>query len=108
MIISIYLHSSKDPYGLGGVMNVFLFPDLSPAVGSELALLTRRWDAVFGRGTLASFNNTILLLGRQKFSPVDSWDEAASQLEAWAVFGTVFPSTADMRPASANIMALVE
>ena len=67
-------------------MNVFLFPDLSPAVGSELALLTWRWDAVFGRGTFASFNNARLLKVRKKFSPVDSWDKAASQLEAWAVF----------------------
>ena len=53
---------SEDPNIVGDAVNVFLFLDLSPLACSEAALLARRWDAVFGGGTLTSFADTRLLL----------------------------------------------
>ena len=49
MVLALVFHS-EDPNGVGDAINVFLFPELSPSTGSEEALLTRQWDAVFGRG----------------------------------------------------------
>ena len=56
----------------------------------EAALLTRKWDAILGDGTLTSFADTSLLMGTQNVAPITGWDKAASQLEAFAVFCTVF------------------
>ena len=46
---------SWDPDGMGGAINILLFPDLSPSAGSEADLLARRWDANLGEGALTSF-----------------------------------------------------
>ena len=64
--------------------------------------------AVFGGVILTCFAKTSFLLGYQKFAPVESWDEAASQLEEWLVFCTVLLGTADLHPTTAEMMALVE
>ena len=92
---------SKDPNGVGDAVKIFLFPDLSPASGSEAVLLIWRWNVVFVGGKLTSLANTILLLGRQKFAPVESWDEAASQLEVWSVFCMDLLGAGDTYPATA-------
>ena len=69
MMLDLAFHS-KYPIGVGDTVNVFLCLDFYPVAGSEAELLMRRWDAVLGRGTLTSFSNTSLLLGRQKTAPV--------------------------------------
>ena len=99
---------SEFPDGVGDALNVFLFLDMSPSAGSYVALLTRHWDAVFGRGTLTSFSCTRLLLGRQKVAPVESWDESASQIKFWLVLCAVVVGTVDTHPATVDMMALVE
>ena len=63
MVLALVFHS-EDPDGVGDAVNVFLFPDLYSAAGSEAALLTKWWDTVFGGGTLTSFSDSSLLLGR--------------------------------------------
>ena len=68
MAMALTFHNN-DPDGLGDALNTFLFPDLSPSSGSEAALLTRKWDAILGGGTLASFAETILLMGEQRSPP---------------------------------------
>ena len=85
MVMALAFHT-KDPDRVGDTLNIFLFPDLSPSAGSEAALLTRKWDVILGGGTLTSFADTILLMGEQKVAPIAEWDEAESQIEAWAVF----------------------
>ena len=85
MVMALAFHT-KDPDGVGDTLKIFLFLDLSPLAGSDAALLTRKWDAILGGGTLNSFADTSMLMGKKKVAPIASWDEALSQLEAWEVF----------------------
>ena len=41
MVMALTFHT-KDPDRVGDALNIFLFPDLSPLVGLEAALLTRK------------------------------------------------------------------
>ena len=107
MVLALAFHT-KDPDGVGDAVNAVMFPDLSPAADFEAALLTLRWDSVFSRGTLTSFANTSLLLGHQKFAPVDSWYKVDPQIEMWELFYAVFLGVADSYPATTKIMALVK
>ena len=61
---------TKYPDGVGDAINIFLSPDLTPLIGLEIEVLTRRWDAFLGGGTITSSNNTRLLLGKHKFTSV--------------------------------------
>ena len=99
MVMVLAFHT-EDPYGVGNTLNIFLFLDLSPSEGSEAALLTRKWEAILGCGTLTSFADTILLMGMQKVTPIAGWDEASSQLEAWDVFCAVFLVDCGVHPAT--------
>ena len=107
IVLALAFHS-EDPNRVGDAVNVFLFPDLSLLACSEAALLARRWDAVFGGGTLTSFVDTSLLLGHHKVAPVESLDKAASQLKVWAVFCTLFLGTEYTHPATTKMMAPVK
>ena len=89
MVMSLTFRT-EEPDRVGDAQNILLFPDLSPLAGLEASLLTRKWDAILGGGTLTSFADTSPLMGNQKVAPIAGWDEAASQLEDWAVFCTVF------------------
>ena len=51
MVMALAFHT-KDPDGMGDAHDIFFFPDLSPLTGSEVALLTRKWDAILGGGIL--------------------------------------------------------
>ena len=42
---------TKDPNGVGDTIHIFLFLEIYPSVGSEAALLTRKWDAILGGGS---------------------------------------------------------
>ena len=66
---------SEETNGVGGSVNMFLLPDLSPEVGSEAVLLTKRRNAVFDGVTTIYFDDTSLLLGRHKVTPLKSWDK---------------------------------
>ena len=107
MVVAIAFHT-KDPDGVGDALNIFLFTDLSPLAGLEAALLMRNWDAILGGGTLNSFADTSLLMGKQKFAPITGWDKAASQLEAWDVFCMVFLSDKAKHPANFEMFLLNE
>ena len=74
----------------------------------EAALLTRKWDAILQGGTLTSFADTSLLIGKQKVAPITGWDEAVSQLEAWDVFCTVFLGDGGVHPATYEMFLLLE
>ena len=89
MVMAPAFHT-EDPVGVEDVLHIFLFLDLSPLAGSEAALLTQKWDAILGCGTLTSFADTILLMGNQKIAPVAGLDEVSFQLEDWAFFCTMF------------------
>ena len=53
MVMALTFHT-EDPYGVGDALNLFLFPNLSPLVGLETALLAQKWDAILGGGTFKS------------------------------------------------------
>ena len=89
MVMSLTFRT-EEPDRVGDAQNILLFPDLSPLAGLEASLLTRKWDAILGGGTLTSFADTSLLMGKQKVAPIAGWDKASSQLEAWDVFCMVF------------------
>ena len=99
MVLALAFHT-EDPDGVGDALNIFLFQDLSPSDGPEAAILTRKWDAILGGGTLTSFAYTSLLMGKQKFAPVTGWEKASYQLEAWAVLCTVFLGDDGAHPAT--------
>ena len=82
--------------------------DLSPSAGSEAALLTRKWDVILGGGTLTYFVDMCMLMGKQKVAPIAGWDEVSSQLEAWAVFCTVFLGYEGAHPAMYEMFLLLE
>ena len=88
--------------------NIFLLPNLFPSAGLEVALLTRKWDAILGGGTLTSFANTSLLMGKKKVAPITVWDEASSQLEAWTVFCTVLLVDDGVQPITYKMFLLLE
>ena len=56
--------NTKDPDGVGETVNIFLFNNFFPSAGLEAALLMRKWDAILEGGTLNSFADTILLMGK--------------------------------------------
>ena len=80
MVMVLAFHT-EDPDGVEYMLNIFLFPELSPSAGSKAVLLTRKWGAIMGGGTLNVFADMSLLMGKQKVAPIAGWDEAGSQLE---------------------------
>ena len=107
MVTALAFHT-KDPDGVEDTLNIFLFPELSPSAGSKAALLTQKWDAIMGDGTLISFADTSLLMGKQKVSPIAGWEEAYSQLEAWAVFCNLFLGGNGVHPTTYDMLLLLE
>ena len=89
MVMDIDFHT-KYLDGVGDTLKTFPMLDLSPSAGSEAALINRNWDAILGGGTLTSFADMILIMCKQKVAPIAGSEKAPSQLEAWAVFCTVF------------------
>ena len=73
---------TKDPDRVKDALNIFLFHDLYPLAGSEAFLITRKWDTILRCGTLTSFADMSLMMGKQKVAPIAGWDKADSQLEA--------------------------
>ena len=98
MVISLDFHS-KDLDGVGDAMHVFIFP--------EANIQRRRCDAEINRGTRTYFSDTSLLLGCHKFSPLDSWVNASSRIEAWALLCVAFFCTVDTHPMISEMMVLV-
>ena len=107
MVMALTSHT-EDPDRVGEDLNIFLFPDLSPLEGSDVALLTRKWGAILGGGTLTSFADKSMLMGNQKVSPIIGWDKSVSQLEAWTVFCTVFPGDDSVNLATYKMFLLME
>ena len=99
---------TKDPGRVGDSLNIFLFTDLSPSAGSKMALLTQKWYAILGGGTLTSFTYKNLLMVNQKVAPIVGWEKAASQLEVWPVFCTVFLEYDRAHPAIYKMFLLLE
>ena len=48
------------------------------------------------------------MMGKQKVTPIAGWDEAASQIEAWAIFCKVFLGGDRVNPAMYKIFLLLE
>ena len=46
-------------------------------------------------------------MGKQKVTPIAGWDEAASCLEAWYVFSTVFLRNESKHPANFDMFLLI-
>ena len=51
MVMDLAFHT-KDLDGVGDTLNIFLLLDLSLSARLEAVLLTRKWDAILGRGHL--------------------------------------------------------
>ena len=47
-------------------------------------------------------------MGEQKVAPIAEWDEAESQIEAWAVFCTLFLEDNKVNPAAYKMLILLE
>ena len=57
---------------------------------------------------MTSFADTILLMGKQKVAPIAGWDEVESQLEAWAMFCTLFMGDNGVHPTTYKMFLLLE
>ena len=91
---------------MGDAVNIFLFPDLTPASGSKAALLAHRWDVIIGGGELTPFSETILLMERQNVVPITGWEAAAKQLEAWGVICAIFLGDTYVHPDTYEVLSL--
>ena len=49
-----------------------------------------------------------LMMGKQKVTPIAGWNEAASQIEAWAVFCKVFLRDDGVHPTMYEMLLLLE
>ena len=54
------------------------------------------------------FADTSLLMGKQKVAPIAGWNEVDSQLEAWAMFCTLFLGSKGVHPATYKMFLLLE
>ena len=70
-------------------------------------LLTRKWEAILGSGTLTYFSDMSLLMVKQKVAPISGWYEASYQLEAWEIFYTVFLGDDGAYPATYKTFPLL-
>ena len=63
VMVMVHAFHTKDQDGVVDTLNIFFFPTSLPLLGLEAVFLTRKWDAILGRGTLTYFADTILLMG---------------------------------------------
>ena len=54
------------------------------------------------------FADTSRLMGKQKLTPIASWDELEFQIEAWAMFFTLFLGDNGVQPATYKVLLLLE
>ena len=107
VIVMVIAFHTEGPDKVRDAHKILLFPDLFPSAGSKEALLTQKWDAILGNRTLTSFADTSMLMGKQKVAPIAGWDEAASQIEAWALFCTIFLGDDGGLPATCEMFLLL-
>ena len=70
MVMDFAFHT-EDPDGVGDAIHIFLFPYLSPSVGSEVALRTRKCDVILGGRQYSSVDLHVNLVVRVfRFSPL--------------------------------------
>ena len=65
-------------------------------------------NAIFGDRNLTSFAEMILLMGKKKVAPIASWEEVVSQLEAWAMFCTLFLGDDGVHPVTYDMLLFQE
>ena len=74
-------------------------------MGTEAALVARRWYTVLYSKTLT--NNTVLLLQLQEVATNIVWEAAVNMLEQWAVFLTVILGPGMNQPAVYELSMLI-
>ena len=57
---------------------------------------------------MTSFAETSMLMGKQKVAPIAVWDKAESQIEACAMFLSLFLGDDGVHPATYDIFLLLE
>ena len=57
MVLDLEFYT-KDPDGMGDAVNIFLFPDLTPAAESKASLLAHRWEAILEGEAITPFADT--------------------------------------------------
>ena len=67
LILRLDFHT-EDPDGVSDAVNIFMFPDLSLAAGTKVALVTRRWDTALDSDMIMSYANTSALMSKQRIS----------------------------------------
>ena len=72
--------------GLGDMVNIFFFPDLSLYASSGAVLVARRWDTVLDSRTMTMYADTSTLLQRHKVAPTKGREKEKSMLKKWDVF----------------------
>ena len=63
----------EDPGRVSDAMGIFIFPDLSLAVGKESAMVVRWRDTELEPNTLSSYANTSTLIMKQRIAPIVEW-----------------------------------
>ena len=47
MVMALTFHT-EDLDSVGGALNIYIFPELSPSTESEASLLVQKWGAILG------------------------------------------------------------
>ena len=67
---------TEDPDCVNDTVNIFQFPDLSLSAGSEVLMVTRRWDTALDANTMTSYVDADALMKQQRIPPIIGWEAA--------------------------------
>ena len=68
----------EDPDRVSNAVNIFMFPDLFLASGTEASLVARRWDTALDSNTLTFYANTAALMTKQRILKIVGWEGVAN------------------------------
>ena len=89
---------TKYPDCVNDTVNIFQFHDLSLSAGSEVSMVTRRWDTALDSNTMTSYADAAALKKQQRILPTVVSEVTEKMLEKWLVVVTVLLGPQERHP----------
>ena len=93
---------------MSDAVNIFKFPYLSLAAGTEASLVVWRLDTVLEYNMLTSYADTAALMTKQKIMPIFGLEGVVKILDPWLVLPDIILGPPEIYPAVHDISVLVE